>query len=141
MRTDLPDVNVLVALFVPNHQHHEPAQRWLTDTEQFATTPMTEAGLVRVLMSGLPGQAGISGQSALSRLRELRAHERWTFWPDGTSLADQRAVTGHLQGPKQVTDTHLLNLAMAQGSRLATFDGGIGAPLDRQTRRYLNELR
>jgi len=47
----LLDVNVLVALFDPNHTLHEPAHRWFeTERESgWATCPITENGLVRVL--------------------------------------------------------------------------------------------
>ena len=140
MKTDLPDVNVLVALFAPDHQFHSRAHQWLETTERFATTPITETGFIRVAMTARPGTPGISSQDAIDRLRELRALDRATFWPDATSLTDRRAITGHLQGPRQVTDTHLLNLAIAQGGRLVTFDQGIAAPLEPKTRKYILEL-
>lgn len=54
---------------------------------------------------------------------ELPGH---TFWPDDIAASDEtnepfaRAV-----GHRQVTDAHLLSLAIRQGGRLATFDGGV----------------
>ena len=140
MRTDLPDVNVLVALFTENHEHHDVAHEWLSTTAGFATTPLTETGFVRVMMTRTPTNDPLTGTQALDRLRELRALDNATFWPDGTSLADLRAVTGHLHGPKQVADTHLLNLVIAAGGRLVTLDKGIAAPLDAKTRRHIHEL-
>ena len=47
-RLDLPDVNVLVALVHPGHTHHEHAVEWLQRTAGFATTPITESGLLRL---------------------------------------------------------------------------------------------
>ncbi len=45
---DLLDVNVLVALCWPSHVHFEPAHRFFENTEHWATTPITELGLVRI---------------------------------------------------------------------------------------------
>src|SRR5205807_1947335 len=47
----LLDVNVLVALFDPDHVHHEPAHRWFAEQRGtgWATCPLTENGLLRVL--------------------------------------------------------------------------------------------
>lgn len=140
MKTDLPDVNVLVALFTANHQHHDAAHRWLGGVASFATTPLTETGFVRVMMTRTPTNEPSTRDEALDGLRELRDFPGAIFWPDATSLADRRAVVGHLQGPKQVTDTHLLNLVIAQGGRLVTFDQGIAAPLPLPYRRYVIEL-
>lgn len=48
--TALLDVNVLIALGWPNHVHHAAAQRWFTQfsSNGWATTPITEAGYVRI---------------------------------------------------------------------------------------------
>ena len=47
----LLDVNVLVALFDPDHVHHEAAHVWFAATRGagWATCPLTENGVVRVL--------------------------------------------------------------------------------------------
>jgi toxin-antitoxin system PIN domain toxin len=140
MKTDLPDVNVLVALFMANHEHHDAAHHWLSGTSEFGTTPFTEAGLVRVLMTRTPAGDPLTAAEALGRLRELRGLAGAVFWPDDTSLADHRAITAHLTGPRQITDTHLLNLAIARGGRLVTFDRGIAAPLSPKYRKNILEL-
>jgi predicted nucleic acid-binding protein len=47
----LLDVNVLVALFVPEHQHHELALNWFAATAAtggWATCAVTELGVIRV---------------------------------------------------------------------------------------------
>ena len=46
--TYLLDVNVLVALFWPNHNHNKPAQAWFEGVKRFATCPITELGFLRV---------------------------------------------------------------------------------------------
>ena len=49
-RVSLLDVNVLVALFFPDHVHHDLAHDWFADHrhEGWATCPLTENGFVRV---------------------------------------------------------------------------------------------
>ena len=51
MRIALLDVNVLVALFDPDHIHNEAAHNWFSANRQggWATCPITENGLVRIL--------------------------------------------------------------------------------------------
>jgi predicted nucleic acid-binding protein len=51
IRTALLDVNVLVALFDPDHVHHEVAHDWFADNgpRGWATCPLTESGFVRVV--------------------------------------------------------------------------------------------
>ena len=53
-RVSLLDVNVLVALFFPDHVHHELAHDWFADHREqgWATCPLTENGLVRVACGG-----------------------------------------------------------------------------------------
>jgi predicted nucleic acid-binding protein len=54
----LLDVNVLVALLVPEHQHHTLAIDWFTSQavgEKWATCAVTELGVIRVCAQ-LPGE-------------------------------------------------------------------------------------
>ena len=48
------------------------------------------------------------------------------FWSDDISLATDELVSRQrLVGYRQVTDVHLLSLAVHRGGRLVTFDRGI----------------
>jgi hypothetical protein len=59
-------------------------------------------------------------------LRRLRALPRHTFWTDDVALSDSPHVDGaRLVGHRQVTDAHLVALALRHGGRLATFDRGL----------------
>ncbi|MDR0285934.1 MAG: PIN domain-containing protein [Propionibacteriaceae bacterium] len=120
MKTELADVNVLVAIAIQEHADHQAAVDWLRGVEQFATTPVTEMGLLRLLLN--PVIIGVGITEALDTLRSIKDRPTARFWPDATSLTDRRAVTAHVTGSKQITDTHLLNLAIAHGGRLTTFD-------------------
>ena len=123
--TFLLDVNVLIALVDPAHVHHEPAWQWF-DTEghaAWATCALTESALLRIV--GHPRYPNSPGSPAATAevLKGLRAHPGHTFWVDDLSLvAEPRVDVFRLLMHQQVTDTHLLALAVRHGGRLASFD-------------------
>ncbi len=56
----------------------------------------------------------------LRRIVELPGH---VFWTDDTAATeDVNQTFARVVGYRQVTDAHLLSLAMRRGGRLATFD-------------------
>ena len=123
----LLDVNVLVALSWPNHVHHGAARAWFTAhaPDGWATTPFTEAGFTRVssLRTALPMMA--TPETAIEMLTLLTGQTGHEFWPDDVPLVIGSEPVGPLQGHRQVTDAHLLALAMSRTGRLLTFDAGI----------------
>ena len=139
MKTELADVNVLVALVVESSSGHADAMAWLRQTPRFATTPITEVGLVRLLLnpSVVPGVTITLAVESLARIKALPGAQ---FWPDGTSLADRRAITAHVRGHGRVTDTHLVNLAIANNGILATFDRRIEDSLAAKDRVHVHIL-
>lgn len=119
---ELPDVNVLVALLNPQHVHHIAARGWFSSSARFATTPITEAGLIRMAMNKAVMGTAFSAGEALASLRSLRRHQRATFIPDDSSLADTAIDLVGFAGHKQVTDMHLVNLVARHAGQLITFD-------------------
>jgi toxin-antitoxin system PIN domain toxin len=119
---DLPDVNVLVALFVRHHAHHRTALAWWRESAACGSTPVTESGLVRLLVNPSVAGRNTSPAAALAALRSWRSHPRARFLPDDTSLAEPQVDLSGLVGQRQVTDLHLLNLAARHDARLVTFD-------------------
>lgn len=114
--TVLLDANVLIALVVDEHVHHAAAEDWFAGMgEGFATCPITQGSLVRLLIR--EGQPASVAKDVIS---EVTGHPRHDFWPDDVSYLDVPAdgIIGH----RQVTDAYLAQLAAARGSRLATFD-------------------
>jgi toxin-antitoxin system PIN domain toxin len=121
--TDLPDVNVLFALHRPEYVRYEQANEWFAAATSFATCPVTELGMIRLLLNpALSDQPVPNPEFVLRMVRTLRSHAAAQFWVDDTSLAEASTVTPVLRGHQQVTDLHLLNLARAHGGRLVTFD-------------------
>ncbi len=131
----LLDLNVLIALAWPQHVHHERAHDWFGSlTASWMTTPVTEAGFIRLSMNPLVVTETISMSTALSMLAAVRSVNRHEFLPDGSSLAAPRIALSAVATSRQVTDAHLVNLAAVSGAILATLDRGIElmlAPSDR----------
>jgi len=121
MSEDLLDANLLIALVVEEHVHHEAAERWsAVRRAPFATCPITQGSLVRFLV-----REGATGDGARSFLVEVLASDRHRFWPDDLSY-DQVAL-GSVVGHRQVTDAYLAGLARKRGGRVATLDRGLAA--------------
>jgi len=144
-RVALLDVNTLVALFDPEHVHHELAHDWFEDhrTSGWATCPVTENGLVRVLTNAAYSGSSFRPADILDRLGTFRASGDHRFWPDAVSLCDDRLFnTALIRGHRQVTDIYLLGLARYSGGVLATFDKSIPlAAVRGATRAHLLVIR
>ena len=112
----LLDANVLIALVVGDHVHHDHAEAWFAAAGTgFATCPITQGGLMRLLI-----REGQTAESARSVLQGITGDPRHEFWPDSASYHDI-PVTGII-GHRQVTDAYLVHLARSYSARLATFD-------------------
>jgi hypothetical protein len=124
-RVSLLDVNVLVALFDPDHIHHELAHDWFADhrAEGWATCAVTENGFVRVVSNPRYQPDAPRPAAVVDRLRRFCTSEHHHFWADPVSLRDAALFNLSVaRGHRQVTDIYLLALARRQGGRLATFD-------------------
>jgi uncharacterized protein len=121
----LLDVNVLIALVDPAHIQHEQAHAWFgrTGKKAFATCPITENGLLRIVgHAKYPNSPGTPAVVAAS-LVAVRALPGHSFWGDTISIVDgERIDISRLSHHGQVTDTYLLALATAHGGKLASMD-------------------
>lgn len=123
-RAALLDVNVLVALFDPDHVHHEAAHDWFAEhrTNGWATCPVTENGFVRVVSHAQYGAAGRPAE-IVERLRRFCTGAHHAFWPASVSIRDDRVFKpSFIRGHRQLTDIYLLGLAVSHHGCLATFD-------------------
>lgn len=127
--TALLDVNVLIALLDAEHIHHAAATRFFENIGPagWATCPLTENGLLRILGKAIAGGGG-SPEEVRTRFRAWCDYRGHQFWPDDVSLADTR-IFPSLPGSKALTDLYLLGLAVKHGGRFATFDAKVDPSL------------
>ena len=124
-RPALLDVNVLVALFRPEHVHHELAHDWFADHHDngWATCPLTENGFVRVLSAPNKDSPPLRATELVDRLRTFCKSANHVFWPDAPSIRDAALFNqAFMRGHQQLTDIYLLGLATKMNGTLATFD-------------------
>ena len=118
-----------MALAWPNHVHHSRALRWFAANreEGWATCPVTESGFVRVSSNVRVIPDARTPDQAIHLLRQISQLPGHTFWDDDVSPVDSDATAfEQVVGYRQVTDAHLLTLAIRRGGSLATFDRGVG---------------
>ena len=123
MSIHLVDANVLIALLVPDHQHHSAAESWmdgLEDADLIASDPAVEGALTRYAVR--IGHSAAQVQRTLRRVHEIA---RWRFWPDDLPYADSDLST--VRGHRQVTESYLASPARHHGGRLVTFDRALAA--------------
>jgi hypothetical protein len=123
----LLDVNVLLALAWPNHQHHAAAHVWFSRSSKagWATCPLTELAFVRLSSNPAFTRDAVSAGDALSllaRMCKLPGHRAWKELPPVSGLTDF-ALMGH----QQVSDAYLVLVARRHEGSLVTFDTRIAA--------------
>lgn len=128
MKTALLDVNVLVALFWPDHEHHSAALQWLRRRRgsRWATCPLTQLAFIRLVSNPAFSREALSPENAArllaKNLQEVPTHD---FWPDELEVtAAVHAFEGGVRGYRQITDAYLLQLTVSNKGVLATFDRG-----------------
>ncbi len=126
----LLDVNVLIALLDPGHPNHLPAKAFFKANSPlgWATCPITENGLLRILGNpSYPDGPGSTGNARIL-LASLTAMPGHQFWPDDHSLLDAASFP-RLPASSHLTDFYLLSLAISRQACLATFDRNIDPTL------------
>jgi predicted nucleic acid-binding protein len=118
------DVNALIAYGLSRHHFHNQVGAWIQSQHnaKFLTCSITELGFVRVL--GNVRTYGLNVEQAKVLLLDLKSRPRLplVFIADENDL---NSLPAWVSSPQQVTDGHLVQLAQANASRLATLDKGI----------------
>jgi uncharacterized protein len=124
----LLDANGLVALVIPQHEHHERAHRFF-ERRPFAVTPMTQLALLQILSRPRRVQQQIlpplhTPDEAL-RLTRLVSHRKGVrFLPASLNCAGPMPF-GTVSGHRQWNDFYLVALVQRAGLLLATFDDAL----------------
>ena len=137
-RPYLLDVNVLIALANDGHVHHHAAHRWFGTVAAWATTPVTEAGFVRVQSTPAVTGAVVQPREAVAALLQMRSLPGHRWLPDDATLTAARIDLTAMVGRAQVTDFHLVNLCEGAGCVLATFDARLRTALAPQDRHLVH---
>lgn len=121
--TYLLDVNVLLALFDPVHEHHERAHLWFEGKRNWASCAITELGFLRI--SANPAYPGRLGEiHDLSKMfQEFCKSSSHVYWEKMPSIYNHRGVQWkEIESHRHLTDLYLLSLAQMNKGKLATFD-------------------
>lgn len=119
--TLLLDANVLLALVLDTHVHHQRADLWFSKADpSFATCPVTQGALLRLHMQFANDS---SSTAAWQTLESIVSHPRHQFWDDnfGYRELSPRPIQGH----RQISDAWLVELTKRRKGKLATFDKGL----------------
>ena len=131
MRTALLDVNVLIALLWPAHEHFDAAHEWFAargGRARWATCPLTQLAFVRIVSNPAFSPDALAPADTLGLLERNLAHPGHEFWPDDVGLVEAVGpLAPRLQGHRQLSDVYLLGLALKRRGTLASFDGGLRA--------------
>lgn len=128
IRKSLLDLNVLIALTEPGHQHHERAQEWFISSrrESLGICPLTESGFVRATTNPAFRPGPHSLEQAIAILQRLKAHPAYWYWEMKESwVALTAPFVDRIFGHQQTTDAYLLGLAIKEDGVLVTLDSGL----------------
>ncbi|MGA4580141.1 TA system VapC family ribonuclease toxin [Limisphaera sp. VF-2] len=128
MTACLLDVNFLVALLWPAHEHHARAVSWFQQNRArgWATCPLTQMGFVRVVSNPAFSRDAVQPWEAVQVLAANTRDADHVFWPDALPVEEAVGFAGlRLAGHRQLTDAYLLGLAIRHGGRLATLDRAV----------------
>jgi len=115
----LLDCNILIAICDEDHIAHRTANNWFIAIRpaRFATCPISQMSLLRYILRMVPRPTFQEAKESLRIIESAPGHEFWPDFYDCLSLPD-KGIIGH----GHVTDAYLVNLAKANGGRVATLD-------------------
>lgn len=123
--TRLYDVNLLFALFSPDHQHHETAVEWRrrVGEHQWATCEITWSGFVRLSCNPNFPPLAVNAVSAMRLLAHNTRSSQHTFLRfESAALELLAEILRKCQGYRQVTDAFLIHIAVTNQATLSTTD-------------------
>lgn len=130
MKRGLLDVNVLLALAWPTHQHHGAAHQWFRQESRhgWATCALTQLAFVRLSSNPSFSTDAVSPQDAATLLAKLTAQAQHRYW-ENLPPVEARGFK-HATGHQQVMDAYLVALARHHRGRVVTLDSALIAHAD-----------
>jgi toxin-antitoxin system PIN domain toxin len=129
----LADINVWVALAIPNHFHRPEAVGWfdsLTDDDVVYFCRVTQQGYLRLVTTTAAfGRDAVSNNEAWGGYLKLRRDFRvqWLDEPEGLESLWVKYANSKESSPKDWMDAYLAAMATLHGVRFVTFDQGFAA--------------
>jgi toxin-antitoxin system PIN domain toxin len=128
MKRCLLDVNVFFAMVWPMHSHYDAARAWFKASggRAWATNPLTQLGVLRLLSNPRITEAAVPSLDALETVADAISHDGHEFWDLGHRMTNGlRTSADRVQGYRQWTDALLLWQAVSRNGVLVTFDSGV----------------
>ena len=127
IQRSLLDLNVLIAMTDPEHEHHRIARKWFLSSgkEDWAICPLTELGFLRITTSPAYSPSPHKLEQAIAILQSLKGYRGYWYCPIDESWVTLTArFVARVRGHQQMTDACLLGLAIKENRKLVTFDKG-----------------
>jgi toxin-antitoxin system PIN domain toxin len=120
----LLDVNCLLAIAWPNHQHHHLVADWFEDhsNSPWFTCAVTELGFIRLSSNPAFTSEFKRPPEAVELLSQLKKIGKHRFIPSPAPDSLRELTNVSIQGHRQVTDSYLVALARSNNCLLATLD-------------------
>jgi uncharacterized protein len=126
---EMPDINVLLALSDKTHPRNQICRDWFRQACQagWALCPPIANGFLRV--AGRPGGSIFSDFEEITDFLEgliQNNMQSYHLWKDDVLLMDSHSFDlSKIQGCRQITDLHLLGIALMNSGTLVTMDTGM----------------
>lgn len=91
----------------------------------WATTPLTELGLLRLSCNPKVTKPALTPSEAVELVLFLTSLPGHEFWPDLLRVGDESIDWTTVRTHREVTDARLVALACAHGGQVATFDAAL----------------
>jgi uncharacterized protein len=124
----LLDINVLIALIDSDHTFHQLSHQWWNQVERpWASCPITENGLIRIMSStAYSKNCQLTVADVTTLLSLFVSNTNHEFWHDHLSFRDQKEFRHtSILSSKHLTDLYLLALAAKNNATLVTLDQNI----------------
>jgi len=120
----LLDVNCLLAIAWPNHQHHGLVSDWFQTQARktWHTCAVTELGFVRLSSNPAFTTEHVTPPEAIALLESLKSIGNNVQIDSPSPCMLEAMKSPRVQGHRQITDCYLLALAHLHGLQLASLD-------------------
>jgi uncharacterized protein len=127
-----PDVNVWMAVLLPEHIHHDVVKLWWNsdDSDSMCFTRVTQISVLRLLTtSSLMNGKPLTMKTAWKTYDRLFVDDRVSYIPEGPDVDRyfRRYASDDVPSPKVWADSWLLAMAESHSGTIITFDARLAS--------------